>query len=110
MMNSTTNNLLTSAPSLEVWKRLLIRQSHDDMLISVCLLELLGMLGIPFLDVVRVLAAVILIGNVQFKETSCMEMDVEVSSMSCYLGASFCHAFTNEIEVTSGEAQYLDIL
>ncbi|CAG7834204.1 unnamed protein product [Allacma fusca] len=37
----------------------------------------LGVLGIPFLDVVRVLAAVILIGNVQFVESACMEVDVE---------------------------------
>ncbi|CAL8122354.1 unnamed protein product [Orchesella dallaii] len=39
----------------------------------------LGVLGIPYLDVVRVLAAVILLGNVQFVESSsCLDVDVEV--------------------------------
>jgi dachs protein len=46
------------------------------------------MLGIPFLDVVRVLAAVILLGNVQFRESSSsspmMEMEVEVKIISHY--------------------------
>lgn len=38
-----------------------------------------GVLGIPYLDVVRVLAAVILLGNVQFVESpSCLDHDVEV--------------------------------
>lgn len=38
-----------------------------------------GVLGIPYLDVVRVLAAVILLGNVQFIESSsCLDVDVEV--------------------------------
>ncbi|ODM93382.1 Unconventional myosin-Va [Orchesella cincta] len=38
----------------------------------------LGVLGIPYLDVVRVLAAVILLGNVQFVESSsCLDVDVE---------------------------------
>ncbi|XP_035712524.1 unconventional myosin-Ib isoform X3 [Folsomia candida] len=54
----------------------------------------LGLLGIPFLDVVRVLAAVILMGNVQFRESSssCMEMDIkgesELQSAAALLGVS----------------------
>jgi hypothetical protein len=38
---------------------------------------LTGTLGIPFLDVVRVLAAVLLLGNIAFIE-SCLEMELQV--------------------------------
>ncbi|GLV44854.1 dachs [Carabus blaptoides fortunei] len=40
----------------------------------------LGILGIPFLDVVRVLAAVLLLGNVQFVDGKGLEVDVNGES------------------------------
>jgi dachs len=40
----------------------------------------LGILGIPFLDVVRVLAAVLLLGNLQFIEGQGLEVDVKGES------------------------------
>lgn len=47
----------------------------------------LGILGIPFLDVVRVLAAVLLLGNVQF-------VDGQVRIYSAFLySLPFCLAF-----------------
>lgn len=50
----------------------------------------LGILGIPFLDVVRVLAAVLLLGNVQFVDGQGLEVDIkgesELNSVSCLLG------------------------
>ncbi|KAH8259022.1 hypothetical protein KR038_007812, partial [Drosophila bunnanda] len=50
----------------------------------------LGILGIPFLDVVRVLAAVLLLGNVQFIDSGGLEVDVkgetELNSVSSLLG------------------------
>lgn len=52
----------------------------------------LGILGIPFLDVVRVLAAVLLLGNVQFVDGQSLEVDIkgepELNSVSCLLGVS----------------------
>lgn len=42
-----------------------------------CVYWIVGVLGIPYLDVVRVLAAVILLGNVQFVP-SCLDADTEV--------------------------------
>ncbi|EDW88539.2 unconventional myosin-IXa isoform X2 [Drosophila yakuba] len=50
----------------------------------------LGILGIPFLDVVRVLAAVLLLGNVQFIDGGGLEVDVkgetELNSVASLLG------------------------
>ncbi|XP_034099919.1 unconventional myosin-Ia isoform X2 [Drosophila albomicans] len=50
----------------------------------------LGILGIPFLDVVRVLAAVLLLGNVQFIDSGGLEVDVkgetELNSVASLLG------------------------
>ncbi|XP_055919443.1 unconventional myosin-Ia isoform X2 [Eupeodes corollae] len=50
----------------------------------------LGILGIPFLDVVRVLAAVLLLGNVQFIDGQGLEVDVkgesELNSVANLLG------------------------
>lgn len=40
----------------------------------------LGVLGIPFLDVVRVLAAVLLLGNVTFIEGQGLEVDIQGGS------------------------------
>lgn len=52
----------------------------------------LGVLGIPFLDVVRVLAAVLLLGNVQFIDGKGMEVDVkgeaELNAAASLLGVS----------------------
>ncbi|KAJ8969728.1 hypothetical protein NQ317_003327 [Molorchus minor] len=52
----------------------------------------LGVLGIPFLDVVRVLAAVLLLGNVQFLDGKGMEVDVkgdaELNAVAGLLGVS----------------------
>ncbi|XP_063587287.1 unconventional myosin-IXb-like [Penaeus indicus] len=53
----------------------------------------LGVLGIPFLDVVRVLAAVLLLGNVTFIEGQGLEVDIqggshELKSVSALLGVS----------------------
>ncbi|XP_046994484.1 myosin-I heavy chain [Schistocerca americana] len=52
----------------------------------------LGVLGIPFLDVVRVLAAVLLLGNVQFVDGQGLEVDVkgdvELKSVASLLGVS----------------------
>ncbi|XP_069688106.1 myosin-I heavy chain isoform X2 [Periplaneta americana] len=52
----------------------------------------LGVLGIPFLDVVRVLAAVLLLGNVQFVDGQGLEVDVkgdaELKAVASLLGVS----------------------
>lgn len=40
----------------------------------------LGVLGIPFFDVVRVLAAVLLLGNVTFIEGQGLEVDIQGGS------------------------------
>lgn len=52
----------------------------------------LGILGIPFLDVVRVLAAVLLLGNVQFIDGKGLEVDVkgetELNAVAGLLGVS----------------------
>lgn len=52
----------------------------------------LGVLGIPFLDVVRVLAAVLLLGNVQFIDGQGLEVDVrgesELNAVAGLLGVS----------------------
>lgn len=52
----------------------------------------LGILGIPFLDVVRVLAAVLLLGNVQFVDGKGLEVDVngesELNAVAGLLGVS----------------------
>lgn len=52
----------------------------------------LGILGIPFLDVVRVLAAVLLLGNVQFSDGQNLEVDVsgetELNSVASLLGVA----------------------
>ncbi|XP_063858660.1 unconventional myosin-IXb-like isoform X1 [Scylla paramamosain] len=53
----------------------------------------LGVLGIPFLDVVRVLAAVLLLGNVTFIEGQGLEVDIqggshELKSVAALLGVS----------------------
>ncbi|CAH1155682.1 unnamed protein product [Phaedon cochleariae] len=52
----------------------------------------LGILGIPFLDVVRVLAAVLLLGNVQFIDGTGLEVDVngekELNAVAGLLGVS----------------------
>jgi dachs protein len=51
-----------------------------------------GVLGIPFLDVVRVLAAVLLLGNVQFVDGQGLEVDVkgdaELKAVASLLGVS----------------------
>nr|CAI5836757.1 unnamed protein product [Callosobruchus analis] len=52
----------------------------------------LGILGIPFLDVVRVLAAVLLLGNVQFTDGKGLEVEVkgetELNAVAGLLGVS----------------------
>ncbi|XP_048526207.1 myosin-I heavy chain isoform X1 [Dendroctonus ponderosae] len=52
----------------------------------------LSVLGIPFLDVVRVLAAVLLLGNVQFSDGKGIEVDVrgetELNAVAALLGVS----------------------
>lgn len=52
-----------------------------------------GVLGIPFLDVVRVLAAVLLLGNLQFHETSggggqCETHEAELKAVAGLLGVT----------------------
>ena len=49
-----------------------------------------GVLGIPFLDVVRVLAAVLLLGNLQFHESngSCDTHEAELKAVSGLLGVT----------------------
>lgn len=57
----------------------------------------LGILGIPFLDVVRVLAAVLLLGNVHFKDGQGLEVDVkgdaELNAVAGLLGVSSAALF-----------------
>ncbi|XP_063215940.1 unconventional myosin-IXAa isoform X2 [Bacillus rossius redtenbacheri] len=57
----------------------------------------LGVLGIPFLDVVRVLAAVLLLGNVQFMDGKGLEVDVkgdpELKAVASLLGVSSATLF-----------------
>ncbi|XP_018336090.1 unconventional myosin-IXb isoform X2 [Agrilus planipennis] len=52
----------------------------------------LGVLGIPFLDVVRVLAAVLILGNVQFIDGKGLEVEVkgesELNAVAALLGVS----------------------
>lgn len=52
-----------------------------------------GVLGIPFLDVVRVLAAVLLLGNLQFHETNggggqCETHEAELKAVAGLLGVT----------------------
>jgi dachs len=49
-----------------------------------------GVLGIPFLDVVRVLAAVLLLGNLQFHENNgtCETHEAELKAVSGLLGVT----------------------
>lgn len=56
----------------------------------------LGVLGIPFFDVVRVLAAVLLLGNVTFIEGQGLEVDIQGGSheLKVYLLSSFMIVFT----------------
>jgi len=62
--------------------------------ITKCVIPVLysGVLGIPFLDVVRVLAAVLLLGNVQFVDGQGLEVDVkgdaELKAVASLLGVS----------------------
>ncbi|XP_054287258.1 unconventional myosin-IXb-like [Macrosteles quadrilineatus] len=57
----------------------------------------LGVLGIPFLDVVRVLAAVLLLGNVQFVDSGGLEVtvkgDTELTAVSGLLGVTSAALF-----------------
>lgn len=52
----------------------------------------LGILGIPFIDVVRVLAAVLLLGNINFIDNQNMEVEIigenELKSIASLLGVS----------------------
>lgn len=52
----------------------------------------LGILGIPFIDVVRVLSAVLLLGNISFVDNQSMEVDIvgeaELNSIANLLGVS----------------------
>ncbi|CRK99962.1 CLUMA_CG013257, isoform B [Clunio marinus] len=52
----------------------------------------LGILGIPFIDVVRVLAAVLLLGNISFIDNQSLEVDIigesELNSIANLLGVS----------------------
>lgn len=54
----------------------------------------LGILGIPFLDVVRVLAAVLLLGNVQFVDG---QVSTKVSWLRDYIWALCAKLFQPEI-------------
>lgn len=57
----------------------------------------LSVLGIPFMDVVRVLAAVLLLGNIQFVDGPGLEVDVkggsEIKAVSLLLGVSSMSLF-----------------
>ena len=64
--------------------------SVERLLIS---LPAAGVLGIPFLDVVRVLAAVLLLGNLQFHETNggsgqCETHEAELKAVAGLLGVT----------------------
>ena len=65
------------------------------ILISIIIIAIIvtGVLGIPFLDVVRVLAAVLLLGNLQFHETSggggqCETHEAELKAVAGLLGVT----------------------
>uniref|UniRef100_A0A1B0FBE5 Myosin motor domain-containing protein n=1 Tax=Glossina morsitans morsitans TaxID=37546 RepID=A0A1B0FBE5_GLOMM len=70
----------------------------------------LGILGIPFLDVVRVLAAVLLLGNVQFVDGQNLEVDVkgesELNAVASLLGvppAALCRGLTTRTHNARGQ-------
>jgi hypothetical protein len=52
----------------------------------------LGILGIPFIDVVRVLSAVLLLGNISFVDSQSLEVEIrgesELNSIASLLGVS----------------------
>lgn len=56
-----------------------------------------GLLGIPFMDVVRVLAAVLLLGNVKFVDNGSGEVvakgETELASVARLLGITFPSLF-----------------
>ncbi|XP_030561790.1 unconventional myosin-X isoform X1 [Drosophila novamexicana] len=66
------------------------QNEHEDAVRFQAWKTCLGILGIPFLDVVRVLAAVLLLGNVQFIDGGGLEVDVkgetELNSVASLLG------------------------
>ncbi|KAF5298984.1 hypothetical protein FQA39_LY11616 [Lamprigera yunnana] len=70
----------------------------------------LGVLGIPFLDVVRVLAAVLLLGNVQFIDGNGLEVDVKgetelnaVAGLLGVSGAALCRGLTTRTHNARGQ-------
>ena len=70
----------------------------------------LAVLGIPFMDVVRVLAAILLLGNVEFHEGNGLEVEVigreELNSVASLLGvttASLCQGLTQRTYNVRGQ-------
>jgi hypothetical protein len=76
--------------------RVICREERPfDILIIVIIIAIIvtGVLGIPFLDVVRVLAAVLLLGNLQFHETNggggqCETHEAELKAVAGLLGVT----------------------
>lgn len=75
-----------------------------------------GLLGIPFMDVVRVLAAVLLLGNVKFVDNGSGEVvakgETELASVARLLGISFPALFRGittrtHSETTRGTTQLI---
>ncbi|XP_029347994.1 unconventional myosin-If-like [Acyrthosiphon pisum] len=76
----------------------------------------LGLLGIPFMDVVRVLAAVLLLGNVNFADNGSGEVvakgETELASVARLLGITFSSLFRGittrtHSETTRGNTQLI---
>jgi len=75
-----------------------------------------GLLGIPFMDVVRVLAAVLLLGNVNFADNGSGEVvakgETELASVARLLGITFPSLFRGittrtHSETTRGNTQLI---
>lgn len=75
-----------------------------------------GLLGIPFMDVVRVLAAVLLLGNVNFVDNGSGEVvakgETELASVARLLGITFPSLFRGittrtHSETTRGNTQLI---
>uniref|UniRef100_A0A1A9WFZ4 Myosin motor domain-containing protein n=1 Tax=Glossina brevipalpis TaxID=37001 RepID=A0A1A9WFZ4_9MUSC len=86
------------------------QNEQDDALRFQAWKTCLGILGIPFLDVVRVLAAVLLLGNVQFVDGQSLEVNVkgesELNAVASLLGvppAALCRGLTTRTHNARGQ-------
>ncbi|XP_077979493.1 uncharacterized protein LOC144434854 [Glandiceps talaboti] len=81
-----------SAHNLKYLNHLLTMDTDDDCEKFIMWKNSLSILGIPFSDVMRILSAVLLLGNIEFIESSALELDIkgnnEIKAVAALLGVS----------------------